>query len=55
MSMLGIFWICSVVVSYGVGIWVGMKIKETKSVTKKTTGRNKGNARNRMGLPPRRR
>ena len=44
-----------IIISYGVGVWVGMKIKETKSVTKKTTGRNKGNARNRMGLPPRRR
>ena len=55
MSMVGFLFFGFIIVSYGVGVWVGMKVKETKSVTKKTTGRNKGNARNRMGLPPRRR
>ena len=28
-----------IIISYGVGVWVGMKIKETKTVTKKTTGK----------------
>ena len=55
MTLLGILFLGFIIVSYGVGVWVGMKVKETKSVTKKTTGRNRGNARNRMGLPPRRR
>ena len=36
--MAGFLFFGFIIVSYGVGIWVGMKIKETKSVTKKTTG-----------------
>ena len=30
MSMLGIFWICSVVVSYGVGMYLGMYLSKPK-------------------------
>ena len=55
MSMAGFLFFGFIIISYGVGVWVGIKIKETKPVTKKKAGRNKGNARNRMGLPPRRR
>ena len=31
MSMLGIFWVCSVVVSYGVGMYLGMYLSKPKS------------------------
>ena len=55
MSMAGFLFFGFIIISYGVGVWVGMKIKETKTVTKKTTGRNRGNARNRMGMSRRRR
>ena len=55
MSMAGFLFFGFIIVSYCVGVWVGIKIKETKPVTKKTAGRNRGNGRNRMGLPPRRR
>ena len=54
MSMAGFLFFGFIIVSYGVGIWVGMKIKETKSVTKKTTGRNKGRNRRDAGLRRRR-
>ena len=30
MSMLGIFWISSVVVSYGVGVYLGMYLSKPK-------------------------
>ena len=55
MNMAGFLFFGFIIISYGVGVWVGMKIKETKTVTKKTTGRNRGNARDRMGMPRRRR
>ena len=35
MSMAGFLFFGFIIISYGVGVWVGMKIKETKSVTKK--------------------
>ena len=43
MSMAGFLFFGFIIISYGVGVWVGIKIKETKPVTKKTAGRNRGN------------
>ena len=33
MSMAGFLFFGFIIISYGVGVWVGMKIKETKTVT----------------------
>ena len=35
MSILGIFWICSVIVSYGVGIYIGKTLFNKKQKRKK--------------------
>jgi hypothetical protein len=34
MSTLGIFWICSVIVSYGVGLFIGAKLFKKKRIKK---------------------
>ena len=56
MSMAGFLFFGFIIVSYGVGVWVGTKIKQPKIIIKQPKGENQQkNLKNKMGLPPRRR
>ena len=52
--MTGFLFFGFIIVSYGVGVWVGMQIKQPKIIVK-SRDEGKKNIRNRMGMPPRRR